>query len=274
MNPDIKNIVVFGDTHFGCTLALCPPEGAERDGQSRYLPSPAQLVLWAWWLEFWEWVATVTRGEPYALVHIGDVIDGDHHNSTTQITHNLLEQERMAVSVLQSQVEKAAIYYSIRGTEAHVGKNGVQEESIAQKLGACERNGRYARMELWLQFGAHLIHCLHHVGTTSSSAHESSAVNAELTGMLVEAAISGKQPPSVMVRGHRHRAIKVSKPTQRGDAIAVVTPAWQLKTPFAFKVAGARISQPQIGGINIRLDDSGNPYVMNFTKHIVRDEPE
>jgi hypothetical protein len=35
-------------------------------------------------------------------------------------------------------------------------------------------------------------------------------------------------------------------------AIAVVTPAWQSKTRFAWKIPGARLSTPQFGGIVIR----------------------
>jgi hypothetical protein len=40
-----------------------------------------------------------------------------------------------------------------------------------------------------------------------------------------------------------------------GDAMAVVTPAWQMKTPFTWKIPGARQSQPQFGGIVIRQGD-------------------
>jgi hypothetical protein len=34
-----------------------------------------------------------------------------------------------------------------------------------------------------------------------------------------------------------------------------VTPAWQGKTPFVWKVPGARLSEPQFGGVMIRRGD-------------------
>ena len=44
-------------------------------------------------------------------------------------------------------------------------------------------------------------------------------------------------------------------PARHGQAAGIVTPAWQGKTPFVWKVPGARLSEPQIGGILIRQGD-------------------
>ena len=88
--------------------------------------------------------------------------------------------------------------------------------------------------------GGRLVHFLHHIGTTSSTAHEASAVNGELSAMYVEAGRFGDEPPAIIVRSHRHRYIKVQLAAEGGEASAVVTPGWQLKTPFAWKIAGAR----------------------------------
>jgi len=52
----------------------------------------------------------------------------------------------------------------------------------------------------------------------------------------------------------------VDMESARGHAAALVTPAWQGKTPFAWKVAGARVSEPQFGGIAIRQGDRSNYY--------------
>ena len=59
-------------------------------------------------------------------------------------------------------------------------------------------------------------------------------------------------PPDVIVRSHRHRAFETRVPTANGYGISLVTPAWQLKTPFTFRIALGRSSMPQIGGILIR----------------------
>jgi len=264
-----RNLIVLSDTHCGCRLGLLHPDGITVDGGGRYLPSEFQRKMWVWWREFWDvWVPEVTKGEPFDVVHNGDAIDGVHHNSTTQISHNLEDQQRIAEAVLAPVVAQCqasgGTYYHIRGTEAHVGKSGEYEERLAKTLGAKPNpDGQYARWDLWKRVGTDdgpLVHLLHHIGTTGSAAHEASAVNAELTAEYVEAARWGRQPPDFIVRSHRHRSIAVDLDSARGYAAAVVTPAWQGKTPFVFKVPGARLSEPQIGGVLIRQGDEEHYY--------------
>lgn len=260
----VKNLIVISDTHAGCKLGLCPLGAIQLDGGGTYHASPFQEQMWALWLAFWTvWVPEVTRGEPFDVVHNGDAIDGCHHNSTTQISHNLEDQSRIAERVLAPRVKQChdsgGTYYHIRGTEAHVGPSGENEERLARTLGAKPNaQGQYARFDLWKRVGSPngpLVHLLHHVGTTSSAAHEASAVNAELTAEYVEAARWGRQPPDFVVRSHRHRSIAVDMNSARGYAAAIVTPAWQGKTPFVWRIPGARVSEPQLGGILIREGD-------------------
>lgn len=264
----VRNLIVVSDTHCGCRLGLLHPNGTTVDSGGLYLPSEFQRKMWAWWEEFWgEWVPAVTRGEPFDLVHNGDAIDGVHHNSTTQISHNLIDQQQIAEDVLRPVVERCkasgGTYYHIRGTEAHVGKSGEYEERLARTLGAKpNKEGQHARYDLWKRVGdrdaavhAPLVHLLHHVGTTGSAAHESSAVNAELAAEYVEAGRWGREPPDFVVRSHRHRSIAVGVPAKHGKAVSLVTPAWQGKTPYVFKIPGARLSEPQIGGVLIRQGD-------------------
>ena len=256
-----RNLIVVSDTHSGCRLGLMHPDGIHVDGGGQYLPSEFQLKMWALWREFWDvWVPEVTKGEPFDVVHNGDALDGVHHNSTTQISHNMEDQQRIAEAVLAPVVAQCkasgGIYYHIRGTEAHVGQSGEYEERLARMLGAKPNSeGQYARFDLWKRVGNALVHLLHHVGTTGSAAHESSAVNAELTAEYVEAARWHREPPDFIVRSHRHRSIAVDLNSAKGYAAAIVTPAWQGKTPYVWKVPGARISEPQLGGVLIRQGD-------------------
>lgn len=257
-----RNLVVISDTHCGCKLGLCPPTPIPLDMGGTYTASVFQQKMWALWLEFWNaWVPTVTRGEPFDVVHNGDAIDGRHHNSTTQITHDLEDQSRIAEAVLTPIVQRArdsgGQYYHIRGTEAHVGQSGENEERLARSLGATpNEHGQYARFDLWKRVGGScLVHLLHHVGTTSSAAHETSAVNAELTAEYVEAARWRREPPDFIVRSHRHRSCAVDLNSAKGYAAAIVTPAWQGKTPYVWKIPGARLSEPQFGGVLIRQGD-------------------
>ena len=252
------NLVVVSDTHFGCRLGLCPPRTPPLDDGGTYTSSTFQRQIWALWREFWEsWVPSVIKTESYDIVHNGDVIDGVHHNSTTQISHNINDQITIATTVMQPIVDacrkSGGHYYHIRGTEAHSGQSANHEDLVARALKAVPNaEGQHARYDLWKRVGRSLVHLLHHIGTTGSAAHEASAVNAELTAEFVEAARWRQDPPDFIVRSHRHRFIAIDLDTANGLGSAIVTPGWQGKTPFAWKVAGARLAVPQFGGIIIR----------------------
>lgn len=271
---EVNNIICISDMHSGCKLALCPAEGAPLDDGGTYLPSPNQLKLWGMWDEFWtDWVPFATRGERYCVVVNGDAVEGDHHRSSTPISVNPVDQCRIAQTLLQPVIDKAkGGFYMVRGTETHVGISARHEEQLAQELGAIPNDeGQYCHWDIWKQIGADkLVHFLHHIGVTGSSGYEATAVHKELVEEYVEAARWRLQPPDVIVRSHRHRNIHIVIPvgtvdpetgqTSTGEASAIVTPGWQLKTPHVYKIPGGRISQPQFGGICVRVSDDGVLY--------------
>jgi len=267
----INNIIVISDLHCGCRFGLLPKEGIQIDGGNVVLPSPLQLKMWGYWEEFWgEWVPKVTKKQDYAVILNGDAIDGVHHGSTSQISHNIKDQENICVSIMKPIVSapKCKAYYHIRGTEVHGGISGDSEERIAESLGAVrDELGAYSRWELWLRFGANkaLIHVTHHIGTTSSASYESTAVQKEMVETLNEAGRWGDEPPVVIVRSHRHREFETRFGTKNGYGISLVTPAWQLKTPFTNRIPLGRTSTPHIGGYLIREGDED----MVFTRHKV-----
>lgn len=250
-----RNIIVISDTHAGCQLALCPPS-FKLDNGGIYTQSDLQKKLWKMWEYFWEnWVPTVTKGEPYIVVHNGDAIEGKHHDSVTQISQNINDQVSIAKQVLEPIVtaKKCVGYYHIRGTEAHAGKSGQAEEGLATALHAIpDEIGNHARWELWMKLNGCLIHFSHHIGTTQSANYESTAPYKEYIESLTDAGRWHKQPPDVVVRSHRHRAIETRVATKNGYGISLVTPAWQLKTPHTFRFSLGRVSMPQIGGVLIR----------------------
>lgn len=253
---DLNNIVVVSDLHAGCRLGLCPPEGAQLDDGGTYQPSALQLKLYAMWREFWdEFVPSVTKRERYGVVINGDAVEGVHHRATTPISHNIGDQIKIALALLKPIADQCAgRFWMVRGTEAHVGISAQIEEGLAGALNAVpNEEGQRCRWELWKRIGDNrLIHFLHHIGPTGSQAYEATAVHKELIESYVSAAQWGQQPPDMIVRSHRHRYIETTLPTASGRGIAVVTPAWQGKTAFAWRIPGARLSPPQFGGIVIR----------------------
>jgi hypothetical protein len=252
-----QNLVVISDLHAGSQLAVCPLGGTMLDNGGVYRPSALQVKLWKMWEQFWGWADKECAGESWDVVNNGDSVDGFHHGTTETITNNLTMQKRIAAELLSPVVARChksgGRYYHIRGTPAHSGEANSDEEALAKELGALpDENKNYARFELRKDLDGSLIHFMHHVGTTSSAAYEATAVNKELTESLVESARWGQRHPDMICRAHRHRFIQIMIPTSSGRAFAVVGPAWQAKTSFCFKVAGARISLPQFGGYIVR----------------------
>lgn len=264
----INNLIVVSDLHCGCRMGLYPPEPIKVDDGGTYQQSKLQATVWSWWDEFWnEWVPHVTKGEPYAVAVNGDVVDGSHHNSTTQISQNLADQEEIGFRVLRPVYERCEgrMYYN-RGTEAHGGQSGVDEERLARRLGCIpDSQGQHSRWLLWARVGRGLVNIAHHIGTTGSMAYETSAVMKELEQIYADAGRWNREIPDVVIRSHRHRNVEVSILTYKGYAKCAVTAAWQLKTPFAHRMPGGRITEPQIGGTLIRCGDEDV-----YTRHYVR----
>lgn len=238
-------------------MGLFPDRTMTLDGGMQAGPSPLQLKVWSLWLEFWkDWVPAATKGEPYIVVMNGDSIDGSHHGSKTQVSQNFADQSAIARECFKAVLGPESVLYWIRGTEAHVGPSGEQEELLARSLGAKpDADGHHARWELYLDLHGHLCHFTHHIGTTGSTAFESTAPYKEMVESYVDAGRWNRTPPQVIVRSHRHRHIEVRSPSRDGHSVVLVTPGWQLKTPFVYRIPGARASQPQIGGALIRVGD-------------------
>src|SRR5438105_2912279 len=247
MKSKPKHIVVLSDTHFGSAVALSQIHQLDDGGY--FHPSKLQAKLYRLWLAFWEWTYAHIGKDQFILVHVGDVIDGVHHRTTALSSHNLTIQSRLAIDMLMPHVTRAQKYFQIRGTEAHVGQSAQEEEAVAAALGA-EKDpeiGAFSRWELWMKFGDALIHFAHHVGSTSSSAYESSALMREMVAAFVESGQWGMRAPGIVIRAHTHRYLRIEGVGQTEGWQAVKLPGWQAKTPFVYKMD--RLRGPMFGGI-------------------------
>ena len=261
----VNNLVVVSDLHAGCRLALCNPDPIQLDDGGKYTPSKYQKQLHKWWMEFWMvHVPDFCHGEPYAVVVNGDALDGVHHGSVTQISQNLADQFSIAYDLLAPVVKACeGRYYHIRGTEAHVGPSASDEERLAQALGAVkDEDGRSARWEAYFRLKKALVHVSHHIGIAGSMAYETSALSRELAEAYLESGRWGQEIPDVILRSHRHRNSEVRIQTRKGLCTVATTAAWQLRTPYAMRIAGARQALPQIGGTVVRAGDNDV-----FTRH-------
>lgn len=273
-HESLSDIIVVSDQHCGDNFGLYPLDARLKLSEgSSHSPGHSQRRLWGLWGEFREWARGRVGGRPFALVHNGDGMDGVHHNTVTQFTHNLADQRAVFNAVMQPFVKEAERYFHNRGTEAHGGQSGQDEEQCARDLGAepDERTGHHARWNLWLDCGGILCHFKHHIGTTGSMAYASTALQKEITESLAEAARLGKPIPRIMVRSHRHRPGMVAVPGPTGDVYCVVTPGWQIVSPIAWRMPGSRQTLGEFGGVHIRVEN-GEPTIKTWTRMVDRDE--
>lgn len=135
-------------------------------------------------------------------------------------------------------------------------QSGAQsDDRIAHKLDASPNwdTGEHSFWQLMLNREGMTFNFAHHIGTTSSAAYESSAPMREMVAGFVEAGQWNKSVPHVIVRSHRHRYVRVTIPSIWGDVECVITPAWQLRTPFVERID--RMRMPHIGGIIFTVED-------------------
>ncbi|MDD5353041.1 MAG: hypothetical protein PHS93_07780 [Candidatus Omnitrophica bacterium] len=270
-NGKVKQAIIISDLHAGCQFGLCPSSDIPLDGGGYYKPSLLQKKVWSWWEEFWkEWVPRVTRDQPYIVIINGDTTDGRHHGAVTQISQNLSDQKTIARLILQPIVAQCeGRFFMIRGTETHVGASGENEESLARELDAIpDETGNHSRWEMWLRLGDRLAHITHHIGMSQSMAYETTAPMREYDIACSEAARWGYPRPDICIRSHRHRHSETKVPTAQGDGICTVTPGWQLRTPFIFRLMGKNLL-PQFGGILWRVGDEEH-YTRHFIRNITR----
>jgi len=241
----------------GSYLGLCPADGIQTDTGGRIMPSAFQLMVWGFWVNFWsEYLPPLLQtAKKTALILNGDIIDGNHHEAV-DIVPSVQSQEIAAVNVIKPMIKAAGFdqCFVVRGTEAHGGIGEQSTERIAADIGALkdDATGNCARWELWMETPDNvLMHASHHIGNSSSSGYETSAPKRELDAAMVEASQWGAKLPDIIIRSHRHRYLTVPLAREGdSDRLCVITPGWQLKTPFVYK--SDRIRMPHIGGVVIR----------------------
>jgi len=249
----MKAVIAISDLHIGSLSGLCPPK-AYLDGGGPYSPNKFQKSLWRFWRHFWDVFvpSQITGAERVVIVLNGDLIDGVHHNNVGLWTNDPDTQAACAEDLL-APLKTTGQVFVVRGTEAHSGPGSKSEERIAKHLGClADETGNYSQWQLWLNVDGVVMQFAHHIGVTSSAAYETSAPMREMITGLVEASQWGQALPHVFVRSHRHRFVPVSIPTQYGRFQCIITPGWQLRTPFAERID--RMRMPHIGGCVFHIE--------------------
>jgi len=258
MKP-IRKLVVCGDVHCGSTRALMPPGFRTSEGNVVH-QNVAQQWLWYHWKEFQNWIIAKVDEEPYALVLMGDLIEGIHHGGKGALPE-LEDHISMACDVLGPMADEADKTYVVLGTECHTHNC---EHAIARAIGAEKaEDGNGAFKDLDLTVNETRCFFTHHAGVTSRVWTEGGSIGLPLANMQMERVRAKyKVIPSVMVAGHCHRY----KCFEDGSALGVTTPSWQMLTRHGHKVVSQAI--PHVGGIILDFDGEpgDTPQVLKYKR--------
>lgn len=253
-----KKPVVFAitsDHHCGSVVGLCPPEGVRVADDSEYRPSRAQRWVWEKWEnDFWPTVAYRQKhlGADLYSGYNGDCTEGDHHGTWEIISKNPEPQSFITERVfgVPTNVSKTFV---IRGTEAHVGPGASSEEFLAKRLKAERAGGKtWSHYRLRLDIHGVRIDMQHHGRAGTRPWTKTSVPGALALEIFYEHAKRGIPHPHLAIRSHRH---VYSDSYDAHPTRVIGTPAWQLKTSHAHKVAPESIAD--IGGLIITITPDG-----------------
>lgn len=251
-------IVACGDQHCGSTVGLMHPNGVYHDDGLHISPSKYQRWLWEKHEEFLDKVEQIRASEPDSVLHYwntGDLVDGDHHN-TTQIVGRA---QGMHVSVARDVLEKGVLalepdyVHIMRGTPSHVGAESGLEKGVAQliedaghKLVRDHDTGSLTWRILRAEIGGVTFDVRHHGRAGQREHTRRSYQSIYAFDIWASYTTTGAEAPDIAVRSHKHKFMD-SGYDHRGVTRAVATPAWQLATEYVHKLAIESLAD--IGGV-------------------------
>jgi len=262
MAKPLQALLVVSDLHCGSTVGLCPPMCPLID-DGGWILNEVQDDIWDKWTAFSRWACDHLKGTRWGLVVNGDAIEGVHHGCKQIVHADPGVHARIAVEVLKPLAAKASAVYITKGTGAHVGH--MSENGIGEALGAVRHpdTGQRAAHHWLIRVNGCLVSFKHHIGTSKRKSLYATQLSAELAEERLASADASKNPPSVIVRSHRH----TFGCYENAGGMAITTPAWQALTSFGWKVVPSAV--PEFGGVILDwrgIDNGKLPGVLPWVK--------
>lgn len=259
---------VMSDSHTGSVRAWT----LDRDWQGRdtaiIRPTSQQLRINDHVKRYAENVAKKRQGKKLRLIHNGDSIDGDHHNTPEIFTRNVLEQAEIHIELMEN-VKKQMdwqrgdeLYYT-RGTYVHTGS---MEDYIGRNTNAIQTpDGMGVWQELQLTTNGVECQFIHHGAKPVKGASDNVMRN-WLRTYYYDCNRNKKKPSSIIYSGHVHVPTYDTFVTREKWDIKVIhgiiTPSWQAKTQYANEKTA--MQQNFIGGVIHEIKADGTICIPEF----------
>jgi hypothetical protein len=256
-------VAIVSDTHIPSTTGLCLPEwtikGAKSDESVLVKSSIAGSWMYQNWCEYWEYIRHLagvvgpSRKHRIVTIHVGDILEGVHHDTKQIMLLDEGDQIDMAAAIMTDVANLSdGGVFGCHGTPAHAGEIYQSERTVAQRAGF-----KMFEPELHLDIDGLIVWAFHH-GAAGKRDWASAAARVATEARLYAQDL-GEPPPDYVFSGHHHI---IDDSGFKLKTRAITCPSWQLKTSFGRKVASNRRSD--IGGFIIlpggQLDESRARY--------------
>jgi hypothetical protein len=220
-------------------------------GSGFYDPNGVQRIIRGQYDEGIETVRRLRGGARLIVCLVGDLIDGNHHQTIELVTNDPEEQSRMCTAVLDESLSRLKFggkdkLYCIAGTEAHTGQ---WEEVIARDLSAVPyrsgtvqnnwKDGQFVWPRLLLTVCGVKHDIAHHGGKVGKRPWtKTGTLRGILTGLYFDSLDHKQTPPRYWIRANEHRHVTDTYTGLQGTITGIVLPAMQLRTRYTHSVAG------------------------------------
>jgi len=268
LNKDTLQIVV-SDFHSGSNYALFPDRVWTGDNGNTHAPNSIQIMIRKHFEAFCAVARAKRKNKRVVLVHNGDAIDGDHHQSGDVCTLDDFKQADIHIELmneLQKRIDWQRgdrIYYS-RGTKTHVSG---REDYIGQQMNAVPSNDGYVHDIVQLNENGVLSWFAHHGPRKGKGPNRGNSLRAWIKNIYYEAIEDGREFPDIVYTGHVHDPDYATysarlKSFRFKNMHGVILPSWQAKTSYAYMVAPVSVNR--IGGVLHEIKADGTICVPEF----------
>lgn len=261
--------VVMSDMHSGSNYALFVKGTWEGTKGNNHTATSKQMKIRNHFEKFAEELKQARQGKQIKLVHNGDAIDGDHHQSADVCTINVLEQAKIHVDLMEEFKKRIdwqqgdELYYT-RGTQTHVNE---LENWIGEQVNAVPDGDFFVYDLLNLETNGTLSTFAHHGPSRGEGDNEGNSMRNWLRSIKQERTKDQKRIADVIWTSHVHYPTyssyiwreKMEFRTMHG----IITPAWQRKTSFGWQVAS--LKEEKIGGVYQEIKSDGTICIPKFS---------
>lgn len=252
----MKLAVIFGDTHTGSKSALFPPERydlLEAERGDYVEPNQVQLWLHAAWETLWGRVLDYVGDDPWAAVHMGDVVHGNWSRFDDVMLPDMADQVEVAKRLLEPKLATAAKRFMVRGSSVHTGRSSEAVVAKGLNFERCPNSGTYAPDRWRLVLNGWPFAVKHHIPAVSREYLRLSGLGIELGNEQLSAVKRGYTPPMGLFGAHRH----IHDLATDGLSAVHVSGPWMLDNRYSHTKWSPMIPEPTLTVMDARRTEAG-----------------